>query len=102
MLYTDQQIYSIRKKNTGLHRMAVVLNLNEKNPCCVHNWSVNLFFSTCSLVCMLAGVRGGKVEGGHIGGEQVFFDLLELKASWVSSGEGKKGERRGRAVTLSH
>lgn len=54
---------------------------------------------------MLAGVKGGKVEGGHGAGEQIFFDFPELKASWVifrGSRKKKKKERRGRAVTLSH
>lgn len=56
---------------------------------------------------MLAAVRGGKVEGGHIEGEQIFFDLLELGASWVRLGEKKKKKRKEkgegeRAVTLSH
>ena len=46
------------------------------------------------MVWKLAGVRGGKARGGHIGGEQVFFDLLELKASWVRSGEEEGGGRK--------
>lgn len=29
-------------------------------------------------------MTGGKVEGGHMEGKQIFFDLLELKASWVT------------------
>lgn len=39
--------------------------------------------------------RGGKVEGGHMEDKQIFFDLLELKASWVRLAEEKR-ERRGR------
>lgn len=54
---------------------------------------------------MTPWVRGGKVEGGHREGEQIFFDLLELKASWVRlkgrGGKKEKGEGE-RAVTLSH
>lgn len=53
----------------------------------------------------MAWVRGGKLEGGHIEGEQIFFDLLELKASWVRLREGGVKKEKGegeRAVTLSH
>lgn len=41
-------------------------------------------FSYYSLVWMVAAVRGGKAQGGHREGKQIFFDLLELKASWVT------------------
>ena len=93
-LYRSADIFHKEKKTLvySAWQLCLIQKNNKKktHSCCVHNGSVNLYFSTYNLVCMLAGVRGGKVEGGHIGGEQVFFDLLELKASWVSSGEGKK------------
>lgn len=48
------------------------------------------------------------MEGGHTEGKQIFFDLLQLKASWVRlrEREGEKREKKKkekeRAVTLSH
>lgn len=50
----------------------------------------------------------GGGEAGNIKAKQIFFDLLELKASWVRLGRARKkgkegeGEERERAVTLSH
>lgn len=56
------------------------------------------------LVFILAWVRGGKVQGGHTDGKQVFFDFLELKGLMGEIASKKKGGRkeRERAVTLSH
>ncbi len=42
------------------------------------------------------------MEGGHTEGKQIFFDLLNLKASWVRLGEKKEKGEGERAVTLSH
>lgn len=58
---------------------------------------------------MFFGLDDGMGEGWESGGwalgsKQVFFDLLQLRASWVRLRKrGKKEKREGaRAVTLSH
>lgn len=51
-------------------------------------------------------MRGGKVQGGHTDGKQVFFDLLQLKGLMGKIAREKKNKKRRkereRAVTLSH
>lgn len=48
-------------------------------------------------------MRGGKVKGGHTEGEQILFDLLQLKGlkgEIARKKERKKKEKREGAVTL--
>lgn len=100
MLYTDhQQRYSTRKTliYTSL-RFAVI---TKTHPCCIHNWCINLFLLFLQFGLDVSSGEGWESGGWAHQGKQIFFDLLELKASWVRLQERKK-ERRGEGREICH